>query len=92
MPYDPNCSCPFCVEIAKAMDKPKAKMTRAEAIKSFADCMAWNEPTAFVDFYIEAGMLEVVEEKPKTIMMCNVDGQVSTFDLEYVKQIIKNST
>jgi hypothetical protein len=47
-------------------DKPKHKMTRAEAVTLFADRMAIPKESSekVIDFYIEAGMLEIVEEKP----------------------------
>lgn len=42
----------------------KAKMTRKEAIECFKKHMpAVVNPERCIDFYIEAGMLEIVEEK-----------------------------
>lgn len=50
-------------------DKPKAKMTRAEAIKMFLKHIpeaTYHGVDSLVDFYIEAGMLEVVEEPTRS--------------------------
>lgn len=51
-------------EILKMInDKPKHKMTRKEAIACFEKHMpmAYGAPS-IIDFYVEAGMLEIVEE------------------------------
>lgn len=45
------------------MTHEKKKMTRAEAVKLFAKYHIYGDANDTVDFYIEAGMLEIVEEK-----------------------------
>ena len=44
------------------MQHEKKKMTRKEAIDSLQKHCPVNNPGAIIDFYIEAGMLEIVEE------------------------------
>jgi hypothetical protein len=50
-------------------DKPKAKMTRKEAVECFKKYHVYGDPNDTVDFYIEAGMLEIVEEEKKPIIL-----------------------
>jgi hypothetical protein len=53
-------------------DKPKVKMTRAEAIEAFQKHTLWHSDNAIglVDFYIEAGMLEIVKERQPETLKC----------------------
>lgn len=45
-------------------DKPKAKMTRAEAVDRLSHyTVSHKSAENMVNFFIEAGMLEIVEEK-----------------------------
>lgn len=63
-------------------DKPKVKMTRAQAIEKFAHCTPVGIADAefLINFYIEAGMLEVVEEKEEAnpLVSHDVDAQLET--------------
>ena len=45
------------------MQHEKKKMTRKEAIDSLQKHCTVNDPGAIIDFYMEAGMLEIVEEE-----------------------------
>lgn len=56
-------------EVVMTDTKPKAKMTRAEAIKMLERHVLVSQPTAIIDFYIEAGMLEIVEEEKKPLIV-----------------------
>lgn len=56
----------FCKEDLK-MQHEKKKMTRKEAIACFQKHTAIYEAENVINFYIEAGMLEIVEEKALVI-------------------------
>lgn len=61
-------------------DKPKHKMTRAEAIACFSKHMPIvQRPEDTIDFYIEAGMLEIVEEEK--VWVCGMPFNIIEEDL-----------
>lgn len=70
----------------KMADKPKHIMTRAEAVSMLRNHMPLSESAdRAIDFYIKAGMLEVVEEKKlslaEKIYSKNVELRCSQVDM-----------
>ena len=75
--YDPDCECVDCKmqrmkEKQKEinMQREKKKMTRKEAIACLQKhVMPIHNADQLIDFYIEAGMLEIVEEEQKPLIL-----------------------
>lgn len=79
-------------ETEKMELKMKAKMTRKEAIDKISHfTVNIKYAEAMIDFYIEAGMLEIVEEpkiKVKALLLKDCDGQFRLIDvLEIISRL-----
>ena len=70
------------------MQHEKKKMTRKEAIACLQKhVMPIHNADQLVDFYIEAGMLEIVEDKPEDtyVLVKDIDGDTQRVAISNIK-------